>query len=51
MSFTTLNALERYNLLLKINPTIVKRLPNKIVASYINISQETLSRLNLKFSP
>lgn len=45
MSFTTLNALERYNQLFKINPKIVKRLPNKIVASYINISQETLSRI------
>lgn len=48
MSFTTMDALERYNQLLKINPTIVKRLPNKIVASYINISQETLSRLKSK---
>ncbi|NRR92568.1 Crp/Fnr family transcriptional regulator [Winogradskyella undariae] len=44
-SFTTLNASERYNQLFKINPNIVKRLPNKIVASYINISQETLSRI------
>lgn len=49
MSFTTMDALERYQWLLKINPTIVKRLPNKIVASYINISQETLSRLKSKF--
>lgn len=49
MSFTTMDALERYQLLLKINPAIVKRLPNKIVASYINISQETLSRLKSKF--
>lgn len=48
MSFTTMDALERYNQLLKVNPTIVKRLPNKIVASYINISQETLSRLKSK---
>lgn len=48
MSFTTMDALERYNQLLKINPAIVKRLPNKIVASYINISQETLSRLKSK---
>lgn len=48
MSFTTMNALERYSQLLKINPTIVRRLPNKIVASYINISQETLSRLKSK---
>lgn len=49
MSFTTMDALERYQWLLKINPTIVKRLPNKIVASYINVSQETLSRLKSKF--
>lgn len=48
MSFTTMDALERYNQLLKINPAIVKRLPNKIVASYINVSQETLSRLKSK---
>lgn len=48
MSFTTLNASERYNQLFKINPNIVKRLPNKIVASYINISQETLSRIKSK---
>jgi len=48
MSFTTMDAKERYHQLLKINPKIVKRLPNKIVASYINISQETLSRLKSK---
>lgn len=48
MSFTTLDASERYDQLFKINPNIVKRLPNKIVASYINISQETLSRLKSK---
>jgi CRP-like cAMP-binding protein len=48
MSFTTLNASERYNQLFKINPNIVKRIPNKIVASYINISQETLSRIKPK---
>ncbi len=49
ISFTTLNALERYKQLFEINPNIVKRLPNKIVASYINISQETLSRIKSKF--
>lgn len=48
MSFTTLNASERYNQIFKINPNIVKRLPNKIVATYINISQETLSRIKSK---
>lgn len=49
ISFTTLNASERYKKLFKINPDIVKRLPNKVVASYINISQETLSRIKAKF--
>ncbi|XRE42657.1 cAMP-binding protein - catabolite gene activator and regulatory subunit of cAMP-dependent protein kinase [Tenacibaculum discolor] len=49
ISFTTLNASERYKQLFKVNPNIVKRLPNKIVASYINISQETLSRIKSKF--
>ena len=48
MSFTTLGAAERYDQLFKINPNIVKRLPNKIVASYINISNETLSRIKSK---
>ena len=47
-SFTTLNASERYNQLFKINPNIVKRIPNKIIASYINISPETLSRIKSK---
>lgn len=49
ISFTTLNALERYEQLFDVNPDIVKRLPNKVVASYINISHETLSRIKSKF--
>lgn len=48
-SFTTQNATERYKQLFEVNPNIVKRLPNKIVASYINISHETLSRIKSKF--
>lgn len=48
MSFLTLDATERYKRLLNINPEIVQRLPNKIVATYLNISQETLSRLKSK---
>lgn len=47
-SFITLDAKERYRQLLKQNKTIVLRLPNKIVASYISVSQETLSRLKSK---
>ncbi len=45
MSFITMSASERYHLLLAENPKVVQRLSNKIVASYLNISQETLSRL------
>lgn len=48
MSFITMNAQERYVQLLTHNPKIIQRLPNKIVANYLNISQETLSRLKSK---
>lgn len=48
MSFVTTDALERYMNLLRESPDIVKRLPNKMVASYLNISPETLSRLKSK---
>ena len=48
MSFLTQDATERYRLLLEESPEIVQRLPNRIVASYLNISPETLSRLKSK---
>ena len=48
MSFITSGALERYQQLLDQNPIVVKRLSNKMVASYLNISPETLSRLKSK---
>ena len=48
MSFITMNAQERYVQLLTHNPKIIQRLANKIVANYLNISQETLSRLKSK---
>ncbi len=48
MSFATMDALERYRELLHRQPVVVQRLPSKIVASYLNISQETLSRLKVK---
>ncbi len=48
MSFLTQDAMEKYRQLLNENPTVVRRLSNKIVASYLNISQETLSRLKSK---
>lgn len=45
MSFITLDAASRYRLLLRERPEIVQRLPNQVVASYLRISPETLSRL------
>lgn len=47
-SFITLDAAARYKLLLKESPHIVQRLPNRLVANYLNISQEALSRLKSK---
>jgi CRP-like cAMP-binding protein len=47
-SLVTLSAKERYEQLLKENPKVVQRLSNKIIASYLDIKQETLSRLKSK---
>lgn len=44
----TKDAEERYKELLSKNPDIVQRLPNKVVASYLNMSPETLSRMKRK---
>lgn len=44
----TLSAKERYEKLLKERPHYIQRLSNRIVASYLGISQETLSRLKSK---
>jgi CRP-like cAMP-binding protein len=48
MSFTTMDASARYKELLQQNAQVVERLPNRLVASYLNISQETLSRIKSK---
>lgn len=47
-SLITLDAKSRYNQLLETNPEIIRRLPAKIVADYLGISQETLSRLKAR---
>jgi len=47
-SLATQDAAERYKLLLKESPHIVLRLSNKLVANYLNISPEALSRLKSK---
>jgi len=47
-SFITLDASQRYQLLLQENPEVILRLSNKLVANYLNNSQEALSRLKSK---
>lgn len=44
-SLVTLSAKERYDQLIRENPKMVQRVSNKILASYLDIKQETLSRL------
>ena len=44
-SLVTLSAKERYDELLRDTPKMTQRVSNKILASYLDIKQETLSRL------
>ena len=47
-SLITSDSRERYHLLLKDNPEMIRRLPARIIADYLGISPETLSRLKAK---
>ncbi len=47
-SLVTLSAKQRYEQLLMVNPRIIQTLSNKVVASYLDVAQETLSRLKSK---
>jgi CRP-like cAMP-binding protein len=47
-SLITMSAKERYAMLMENNPELIQRLPSKIIADYLGISQETLSRLKSK---
>nr|WP_298789750.1 Crp/Fnr family transcriptional regulator [uncultured Allomuricauda sp.] len=40
------SAKERYDLLLEQYPELLQRVPKKLIASYLGVSRETLSRLN-----
>jgi CRP-like cAMP-binding protein len=44
-SLMSMDATERYQHLIREHPLIVQRLPNKIIASYLGITPESLSRL------
>lgn len=45
LSFITSNAKERYEQLLKRYPSLFQRVPKTLIASYLGVSRETLSRL------
>lgn len=45
---TTLTAKQRYDNVLKEKPVLIQRLSNRILASYLDIREETLSRLKSK---
>lgn len=44
----TLSAKQRYEKLIKENPILIQKLSNKILATYLDIREETLSRLKSK---
>jgi len=46
LSFLTSNATERYEQLLKRHPSLFQRVPKTLLASYLGVSRETLSRLS-----
>jgi CRP-like cAMP-binding protein len=47
-NLVTLTAKQRFEEVLNTNPILIQRLSNKILASYLDITQETLSRLKSK---
>jgi CRP-like cAMP-binding protein len=46
LSFLTSNATQRYEQLLKRQPSLLQRVPKTLLASYLGVSRETLSRLS-----
>jgi CRP-like cAMP-binding protein len=48
LSFLTTNAQERYEMVLKQSPALFKRASKTLLASYLGVSRETLSRLYSK---
>lgn len=50
VSTTILSAKERYDMLMKDSPSLIKRVPLKYIASYLNMTQVSLSRIR-KMTP
>jgi CRP-like cAMP-binding protein len=46
ISWLTSNAKERYEQLLKQYPSLIQRVPKSLLAAYLGVSRETLSRLS-----
>ncbi|MDE1192269.1 MAG: Crp/Fnr family transcriptional regulator [Arachidicoccus sp.] len=46
LCFISSNANERYNNLLTLYPGLMQRVPKSMIASYLGVTRETLSRLN-----
>jgi len=46
LSFLISNATERYQQLIKRYPSLIQRVPKSLLASYLGVSRETLSRLS-----
>lgn len=47
ISWLTSNSKERYEQLLKQYPSLIQRVPKSLLAAYLGVSRETLSRLSL----
>lgn len=47
LSLLNSNAKERYEQLLALYPGILNRIPKQLIAAYLGVSRETLSRLNM----
>ncbi|MBW8523243.1 Crp/Fnr family transcriptional regulator [Chryseobacterium chendengshani] len=48
LSLMTMNAKERYEQFIKFYPSLIQRIPKTVLALYLGVSRETLSRLESK---
>lgn len=47
LSFLTTNLQERYEQLIRMHPILLQRVPKALLAAYLGVSRETLSRLSM----